>query len=189
MTHRTLRQIWPTSGFPWPLTLSEHVTIMFRATRPAHSCASSLATLCASQCRSSYLRDVDRRSPICRRIVRWLSIALGLRRASRISAVTREQGSIVPDRMGSVRGLTRRSFHRIAFTDWGSLAAPSLLIGAAKVSAQPALIASGTRFRSACLWRGGDLRVTVAAKFMEWPAPPSCILRRDLVRREENSIP
>jgi hypothetical protein len=31
-----------------------------------------------------------------------------------------EQRSIVPDRMGSVRGLTRRSFHRIAFTDWGS---------------------------------------------------------------------
>ena len=24
-----------------------------------------------------------------------------------------------PDRTGSVRGLTRRSFHRIAFTDWG----------------------------------------------------------------------
>jgi pimeloyl-ACP methyl ester carboxylesterase len=31
-----------------------------------------------------------------------------------------EQRSIVPDRIGSVRGLTRRSFHRIAFTDWGS---------------------------------------------------------------------
>jgi pimeloyl-ACP methyl ester carboxylesterase len=27
---------------------------------------------------------------------------------------------MVPDRMGSVRGLTRRSFHRLAFTDWGS---------------------------------------------------------------------
>jgi len=27
---------------------------------------------------------------------------------------------MTPDRMGSVRGLTRRSFHRIAFTDWGS---------------------------------------------------------------------
>lgn len=28
--------------------------------------------------------------------------------------------ALVPDRMGSVQGLTRRSFHRIAFTDWGS---------------------------------------------------------------------
>jgi esterase/lipase len=27
---------------------------------------------------------------------------------------------MAPDRMGSVRGLTRRSFHRISFTDWGS---------------------------------------------------------------------
>ena len=26
---------------------------------------------------------------------------------------------MVPDRTGSVRGLSRRSFHRIAFTDWG----------------------------------------------------------------------
>jgi pimeloyl-ACP methyl ester carboxylesterase len=26
---------------------------------------------------------------------------------------------MAPDRTGSVRGLTRRSFHRIAFTDWG----------------------------------------------------------------------
>jgi pimeloyl-ACP methyl ester carboxylesterase len=32
----------------------------------------------------------------------------------------REQRSMVPDRVGSVLGLTRRSFHRIAFTDWGS---------------------------------------------------------------------
>src|SRR5258705_9856516 len=36
------------------------------------------------------------------------------------SAEPREQRSITPDRMGSVRGVTRRSFHRIAFTDWGS---------------------------------------------------------------------
>jgi pimeloyl-ACP methyl ester carboxylesterase len=28
-----------------------------------------------------------------------------------------------PDRTGSVRGLTRRSFHRIAFTDWGPASA------------------------------------------------------------------
>jgi pimeloyl-ACP methyl ester carboxylesterase len=27
--------------------------------------------------------------------------------------------AMAPDRMGSVQGLTRRSFHRIAFTDWG----------------------------------------------------------------------
>ena len=39
MIYRTLRLIWPTSGFRWPRTSSEHVTIMFRATRPAHSCA------------------------------------------------------------------------------------------------------------------------------------------------------
>jgi hypothetical protein len=26
---------------------------------------------------------------------------------------------VAPDRTGSVLGLTRRSFHRIAFTDWG----------------------------------------------------------------------
>ena len=32
MTYRTLRLIWPTNGFPWPRTSSEHVTIMFRAT-------------------------------------------------------------------------------------------------------------------------------------------------------------
>lgn len=31
----------------------------------------------------------------------------------------REKRPIVPDRTGSVRGLSRRSFHRIAFTDWG----------------------------------------------------------------------
>jgi hypothetical protein len=41
------------------------------------------------------------------------------RRASTASAEPREQRSMTPDRMGSVRGLTRRSFHRIAFTDWG----------------------------------------------------------------------
>ena len=35
-----------------------------------------------------------------------------------------------PDRTGSVRGLTRRSFHRIAFTDWGpaSAARPVLCV-------------------------------------------------------------
>ena len=35
--------------------------------------------------------------------------------------ISRDHGErpIVPDRMGSVRGLSRRSFHRIAFTDWG----------------------------------------------------------------------
>jgi pimeloyl-ACP methyl ester carboxylesterase len=42
------------------------------------------------------------------------------RRASTELAESREQRSMVPDRMGSVRGLTRRSFHRISFTDWGS---------------------------------------------------------------------
>ena len=41
-------------------------------------------------------------------------------RVSTNSAAPGAQRSIVPDRMGSVRGLTRRSFHRIAFTDWGS---------------------------------------------------------------------
>jgi len=30
---------------------------------------------------------------------------------------------MAPDRIGSVRGLTRRSFHRIAFTDWGPVSA------------------------------------------------------------------
>ena len=30
---------------------------------------------------------------------------------------------MAPDRTGSVRGLTRRSFHRIAFADWGPLSA------------------------------------------------------------------
>jgi hypothetical protein len=45
------------------------------------------------------------------------------RQGSTNSAVPGAQRSMVPDRMGSVRGLTRRSFHRIAFTDWGSLTA------------------------------------------------------------------
>ena len=37
---------------------------------------------------------------------------------------------MVPDRTGWVRGLTRRSFHRIAFTDWGpaSAARPVLCV-------------------------------------------------------------
>lgn len=35
---------------------------------------------------------------------------------------------MTPDRMGSVRGLTRRSFHRIAFTDWGSPTAERAVI-------------------------------------------------------------
>ena len=30
---------------------------------------------------------------------------------------------MAPDRIGSVRGLTRRSFHRISFTDWGTASA------------------------------------------------------------------
>ena len=42
------------------------------------------------------------------------------RRASPSTLETHEQRPLVPDRMGSVRGLTRRSFHRISFTDWGS---------------------------------------------------------------------
>jgi pimeloyl-ACP methyl ester carboxylesterase len=29
------------------------------------------------------------------------------------------EGPLIPDRTGSVLGLTRKSFHRIAFTDWG----------------------------------------------------------------------
>jgi pimeloyl-ACP methyl ester carboxylesterase len=33
---------------------------------------------------------------------------------------SRENQSPVPDRVGTVSGVTRRSFHRIAFTDWGS---------------------------------------------------------------------
>jgi pimeloyl-ACP methyl ester carboxylesterase len=36
-----------------------------------------------------------------------------------LSSRNREERSMVPDRTGSVRGLSRRSFHRIAFTDWG----------------------------------------------------------------------
>ena len=36
------------------------------------------------------------------------------------AAEPNEQRSLIPDRMGSVRGLTRRSFHRISFTYWGS---------------------------------------------------------------------
>src|SRR3954453_17680820 len=34
-----------------------------------------------------------------------------------------EGRQMAPDRIGSVRGLTRRSFHRIAFTDWGPASA------------------------------------------------------------------
>ena len=41
------------------------------------------------------------------------------RRESSGIAVTHEKRFLTPDRMGSVRGLTRRSFHRISFTDWG----------------------------------------------------------------------
>jgi len=36
-----------------------------------------------------------------------------------VSPDNRKKPPMVPDRMGSVQGLTRRSFHRIAFTDWG----------------------------------------------------------------------
>ncbi len=35
--------------------------------------------------------------------------------------------SVPPDRTGSVLGLTRRSFHRIAFADWGPLSGPPVL--------------------------------------------------------------
>jgi pimeloyl-ACP methyl ester carboxylesterase len=51
-----------------------------------------------------------------------------LRRESADAAEPREQRSPVPDRMGSVQGLTRRSFHRIAFTDWGSPTADRAVI-------------------------------------------------------------
>jgi len=36
-----------------------------------------------------------------------------------VSASDSEKRPMAPDRVGSVRGLTRRSFHRITFTDWG----------------------------------------------------------------------
>jgi pimeloyl-ACP methyl ester carboxylesterase len=44
-----------------------------------------------------------------------------LRPTQTISADRFEDRKMAPDRTGSVRGLTRRSFHRIAFTDWGPL--------------------------------------------------------------------
>jgi pimeloyl-ACP methyl ester carboxylesterase len=40
---------------------------------------------------------------------------------SKSSADRRGGRHLVPDRTGWVRGLTRRNFHRIAFTDWGSI--------------------------------------------------------------------
>lgn len=45
------------------------------------------------------------------------------RRASMdFASIDGERRPIGPDRTGSVRGLSRRSFHRIAFTDWGPAA-------------------------------------------------------------------
>src|SRR5258705_11815506 len=46
-----------------------------------------------------------------------------LRGALKVSAGWPEGRQMAPDRTGWVRGLTRRSFHRIAFTDWGSSSA------------------------------------------------------------------
>jgi len=46
-----------------------------------------------------------------------------LRGASKVSADWPEGRQLAPDRTGSVRGLTKRSFHRIAFTDWGPASA------------------------------------------------------------------
>jgi pimeloyl-ACP methyl ester carboxylesterase len=53
-----------------------------------------------------------------------------LRPTRTISADRFEDRKMAPDRTGSVRGLTRRSFHRIAFTDWGpsSAARPVLCV-------------------------------------------------------------
>src|SRR5271169_3312913 len=41
-----------------------------------------------------------------------------------------EKQTIAPDRVGCIRGLTRRGFHRIAFTDWGleSCGRPTLCV-------------------------------------------------------------
>jgi alpha-beta hydrolase superfamily lysophospholipase len=53
-----------------------------------------------------------------------------LRPAPTASADRFEDRQMAPDRTGSARGLTRRSFHRIAFTDWGppSAARPVLCV-------------------------------------------------------------
>src|SRR6266567_4547895 len=46
-----------------------------------------------------------------------------LRGAMKLSADWHEGRPMAPDRTGWVRGVTRRSFHRIAFTDWGPASA------------------------------------------------------------------
>jgi pimeloyl-ACP methyl ester carboxylesterase len=46
-----------------------------------------------------------------------------LRPAPAVSGDRFEDRQMAPDRIGWVRGLTRRNFHRIAFTDWGSASA------------------------------------------------------------------
>jgi pimeloyl-ACP methyl ester carboxylesterase len=46
-----------------------------------------------------------------------------LRDTSKVSANWPDGRQMAPDRTGTVRGLTRRSFHRIAFTDWGPASA------------------------------------------------------------------
>ena len=46
-----------------------------------------------------------------------------LRGALKASADWPEGRQMAPDRSGWVRGLARRSFHRIAFTDWGPASA------------------------------------------------------------------
>src|SRR6476646_11190524 len=46
-----------------------------------------------------------------------------VRGAIKVSANWPEGRQMEPDRTASVRGLTRRSFHRIAFTDWGPVSA------------------------------------------------------------------
>jgi hypothetical protein len=58
-----------------------------------------------------------------------------LQPAPAVSAGRLEDRQTAPDRTGSVRGLTRRSFHRIAFTDWGppSAARPVLSDAVEKV--------------------------------------------------------
>ena len=46
-----------------------------------------------------------------------------LRGALKISADLPDGRQMAPDRTGWVRGLTRRSFHRVAFADWGPASA------------------------------------------------------------------
>src|SRR5271170_5640305 len=107
---------------------SAPVTIMSRATPPVHSCASNSAM----RWRAAMSRRISSKHPW--KLTSLLSNSEMELRPFEVPSADVTQAdrtrSPAPHRTGSVRGLTRRSFHRIAFTDWGpeSAACPVLCV-------------------------------------------------------------